>query len=121
MKISPLTGAVNYLNLVREKADHGGHHQQNPQQKQQNTQGEAEEEATPEKIQKAVESFQADSQSQASGLQADVVNNGPGLTVVLKDSSGKVLRQFSGDEFVKLRESTAADARGRGKILDQKL
>lgn len=72
----------------------------------------------------AVIAFHADPATQASGLTAVLEEGAPGLRVVVKDVNGTTLRQFSGDEFLRLRGNAAAgsqDTRGRGKILDQKL
>ncbi len=66
----------------------------------------------------AVRAFQGETQPQ--GLHADVVGHAPGLRVVLKDVRGQVIRQFSGEEFLKLRANSTTDARARGKILDRK-
>ena len=73
-----------------------------------------------EQMNEAVEAFQKDPQAQASGLSATKVGSGPGLKVVLKDGSGAVVRQISGEEFLRLREALTTDKRSRGKILDQK-
>lgn len=66
----------------------------------------------------AVEAFAHDSEVLASGLNAAVEGQGPGLRVTLKDGRGAILRQFTGEEFVRLREAAAGP---RGKLLDKKL
>ncbi len=71
-------------------------------------------------VSQAVEKFGHEAIAQANGITATAVGKGPGLRVVLKDAGGRVLRQYSGEEFLKLREAAADDTRGRGKILDQK-
>jgi hypothetical protein len=71
------------------------------------------------KISSAVDSFGADTATVANGLSAEVVGQGPGLRVTLKDGRGAVVRQFTGEEFVRLRE--AAVGTGRGKLLDKKV
>jgi hypothetical protein len=73
------------------------------------------------KVENAVDAFQKDDQARVSGLQASMIGQGPGLRVILKDGSGAIVRQFTGEEFVKLREAVSKDGRARGKILDQKL
>ena len=69
----------------------------------------------------AIEVFSEDKQAQESGLMVTMEGQGPGLRVLLKDGSGAVIRQMTGDEFVKLRETVSKDPHSRGKILDQKL
>ena len=71
-------------------------------------------------VEKAVSDFQTEAQSQQHGLKASISGNTPGLRVVLSDVNGNVIRQFEGQEFVRLRSSGARDSRGRGKLLDQK-
>jgi hypothetical protein len=75
-------------------------------------------------VDEAVAAFQADATTQAHGLSAVVEGAGPGLKIALKDCNGTTVRQFTGNEFLKLRDATAPsaskDARPRGKILDQK-
>ena len=71
------------------------------------------------KINSAVDSFGVDTGAVANGLSAEVVGQGPGLRVTLKDGRGAVVRQFTGEEFVRLRE--AATGTGRGKLLDKKV
>lgn len=66
----------------------------------------------------AVEAFAQDSAVLANGLNAAVEGQGPGLRVTLKDGRGAVVRQFTGEEFVRLREAAAGP---RGKLLDKKL
>lgn len=78
----------------------------------------------PQLIDAAVESFKTDAAAQEHGLSAVVEGNGPGLKIHVKDCNGTTLRQFSGEEFIKLRQATSARTTPtgkRGKILDQKL
>ena len=77
--------------------------------------------ASEQEVAAAIESFAQDKDAQKSGIRAEVEGAGPGLKVFLKDSSGSVLRQLSGLEFVQMREAAASDSRVRGKLLDQKL
>ncbi len=131
MKINPLASAVQYFarvgrsdtaNRVTEKGTADNAEQRSKQDAQQQQSGEERErKATPDDIAKAVDAFAGDEMATSNGLHAEMEGAGPGLRVVLKDVSGQVLRQYSGDEFVRLRENTAQDARARGKILDQKL
>ncbi len=73
-----------------------------------------------EAVEKAVSEFETEAQSQQHGLKASIAGNTPGLRVVLSDINGNVIRQFEGEEFVRLRSSGTRDTRGRGKLLDQK-
>lgn len=73
-----------------------------------------------EAIRAAIEDFKKESQTQQHGLHASLGHQKPGLTVVLSDVNGNVIRSFSGGEFLKLRSSGRQDSRGRGKLLDQK-
>ncbi len=54
----------------------------------------------------------------AHGLIPEVQGTGPGLRVTLKDGRGAVVRQFTGEEFLRLREAATGN---RGKLLDKKL
>jgi hypothetical protein len=76
-------------------------------------------EASLEAVEAAVESFSGDESTQSSGISAQTEGQGPGLKVVLKDSTGGILRSVSGEEFLRLREA-AYQGRKSGRILDQK-
>jgi hypothetical protein len=97
---------------------------ENPEKKRDESEADAEafardaEEAAA-KVSSAVRSFGQDTDTVANGLSAEVIGRGPGLRVTLKDGRGAVVRQFTGEEFVRLRE--AASGTGRGKLLDKKL
>jgi hypothetical protein len=126
LKIAPLNEALRFISQVRDKADSDGNSRQQQQQKQQQDSqpehGGAEAEPVNDaKVGAAIESFQHDAQTQQHGLSASQVGQGPGLKVVLKDGTGAIVRQFTGEEFVRLREAASKDGRVRGKILDQKL
>jgi uncharacterized FlaG/YvyC family protein len=122
VKIGPLTEALRYLNSVHDKKDtdnngqqSGRQHQQNPEKREENPEVF---EVSDQKVGAAIDAFQHDSQAVANGLNAEIAGKGPGLRVILKDGSGAVVRQFTGEEFLKLREATLGQF--RGKILDQK-
>ncbi|MEK6704970.1 MAG: hypothetical protein AABZ06_04210 [Bdellovibrionota bacterium] len=115
------------INSVHEES---GNHKRNKHEE--NSQKDSKDQETPqqneqvfhvseEKVGQAIESFQSDSQAKANGLNANVVGYGPGLKVLLKDNQGAIVRELTGEEFVKLRETTSRDGRTRGKILDKKL
>ena len=58
----------------------------------------------------AVTAFATELQNQTAGLSASMSGQGPGLKVVLKDGSGAVIRQPTGEEFLKLREAATQGA-----------
>lgn len=121
MKIIPSIAAHAFLNQVREKPDsEGGRNNRQGGSGGQQRQESDEPEPGEETIDAAIEAFQKDPQAVASGLHAVRSGQGPGLRVVLKNGTGAVVRQLSGEEFVKLREATASGG-PRGKILDRKL
>lgn len=97
---------------------------ENPQKKREEPEGDTEAfprdaEAAAAKLDSVVSAFAQDGDILASGLLAEVNGRGPGLKVTLKDGSGAIVRQFTGEEFVRLRE--AASGATRGKLLDKKL
>lgn len=109
---------------VTSKKDSGGFSDMLDQQTQQDQKDEDREpethEVSDEKISDAIESFVADSELRAKGLTAEQQGQGPGLTVLLKDNAGKVLRSMSGKEFLKLRDTVDSSKEKRGKLIDQK-
>jgi hypothetical protein len=126
MKVGPTTESIRYLKSVHEKREAGddsGHRsgqQQDQQSSEQHEQSGSDVfEVTDEKVGSAIDAFRRDTQAQARGLSAEMMGKGPGLRVTLKDGSGAIVRQFTGEEFLKLREATAG--RASGKILDQKI
>ena len=120
MKIQSMNGTFGYSPQVREKNDGESAKQDSSHQQEQSNPDESGKKASPERVNEAIESFQTDSLALAHGLSASVEGHGPGLKVVLKDGSGSVVRQFTGEEFLKLREAAAKDVGSRGKILDRK-
>ncbi len=121
MKISssPVYDALRLISQVRSKDDGeaaGNQSQYSQQQKKEEEQPESPEKFE-EKLDNALEKFKVE--AKANGLDTSVSGRGPGLKVTLTDGSGAVVRQFTGEEFVKMREGSH-DGR-RGKILDQKL
>jgi len=124
VKINPINDPARFVNTVRERSDAGEGRGGNPQQQQRDKKEEQPEEVfqvTEDIVSNAVETFAVDAQATANGLNASMEGNGPGLRVVLKDGSGAIVRQFTGEEFLKLREAVSKEGRTRGKILDQKL
>lgn len=121
MKITALPEFIRFTNRVNEKSDgqsagQGGNpdrgkKEENPPEKQ---------DASPEAVGQAIAVFENDTLAREAGLKAEAMGNGPGLRVILRDGQGAVVRQFTGEEFLKLREAASKDPRTRGKILDQK-
>ena len=116
--------AADRVHEKRDSADFSdtADRQNQENQKKQDEQGHFERhEVAKEEVQQAIESFGKDSQVIANGLSATTEGNGPGLKVILKDGQGKTVRQLTGEEFMKLRETLADQTAKRGKLLDQKL
>ena len=127
MKVQSLTGIVGYPSQVRPKkqddqqegfSTHGDSHDESRRQTEDQ---EFSQELEQETLSQAVESFQAENASQGSGLNAAIIGDGPGLRVVLKDPEGALIKQFTGEEFLRLRHATQHGPQCRGKILDHKL
>lgn len=74
-----------------------------------------------QQVEQAIEGFSLESNDHRHGLVAEASGSGPGLKVLLKDASGGIIRQMTGEEFVKLRQEVAVGSKRPGKILDQKL
>lgn len=139
MKINSLNAPVTYTGQVREKQDGHGTQQDGSGEKDSESGSQSEGklkkqrelhlelrteskmDVSPERMDQAIQAFQSDVLSQANGLKASLEGVGPGLRVVLKDGSGRIIRQLSREEFLKLREGTSQESRTCGKILDQKL
>jgi hypothetical protein len=123
VKITAIPEFFRFTNRVHEKPDGQspqGQQQGNPEQGKQSKDEEAKREASPEEIGQAIALFETDAKAREAGLKAESIGSGPGLKVVLRDGQGAVVRQFTGAEFLKLREAASKDPRTRGKILDQK-
>ncbi len=129
MKISSIRDAVRWTQPVRENEASDGNsgqkkgsgNQQDSSQERNSKEGSETFQATSEKLNAAIDSFSQDSQAQTNGLRVEREGQGPGLRVVLRDGSGAVVRQFTGEEFVQLREAAMQDAKPRGRLLDRKL
>ena len=135
MKIGPLTNLITYPQFVREKQDGGNsgaeyfkeNSKKNPKDKdsgktlEEASSNEDVEPSTAQSVGRAVIEFLADKQTLSNGLSAVVEGQGPGLKVVLKDQNGEIVRQLSGEEFLRLRKGVSKEAPLPGKILDQKL
>ena len=126
MKISSISSALRFPGVVSEKRESGqdtGQRNRNGQSGNPKQDSDETEEFSVEEgeVEAAIQAFGSDSQAQLHGLTANIQGQGLGLKVVLKDGTGAVVRQFTGEEFLKVREGVSKDAKGRGKILDQKL
>ncbi len=129
MKINPFSEAFRFIGLTTARdRDPGSPQGQTQDQRQGKKKNPADTEAqvetievTDEKVKLAVEAFGSDAHAKSNGLAASVTGQGPGMRVVLRDRSGATLRQFTGEEFLKLRASATQDTGRRGKLLDQKL
>jgi hypothetical protein len=120
VKISALPEFFRFTNRVQEKRDGQGAQGEGHRQQEREKPEEQHKQASEQEVTQAVSLFQGDVQAREAGLFAETVGQGPGLRVVLRDGRGAVVRQFTGEEFLKLRETAAKDTRARGKILDQK-
>ncbi|MBI3534324.1 MAG: hypothetical protein HY072_02385 [Deltaproteobacteria bacterium] len=128
MKINPFTGVPERFYQVTRKQDledgqsgkseeHGKKHES----KQNNEEEKNNITADPLQLENALQSFKDELRIQSKELEASLISSQLGLKVVLKDGTGAIVRQFSGEEFLKLREAATLDTRSRGKILDKKL
>ncbi|MBC7690412.1 MAG: hypothetical protein H7222_01475 [Methylotenera sp.] len=122
MKVIPLTAAIHsFTRTTKDRDPGGGAYEQQKKKKPEDEKEEEQKKADPFEVAAAAASFGQDAQSQANGLNAEVENTRLGLKVVLKDGRGAVVKQMSGEEFLKLRQETSQDGRVRGKLLDQKV
>ncbi len=134
MKIGQPPEIFNFQNRVQEKQDtkqdtgngpKDQHHPSDSKLKKQNSEETIQVQVDDEKVAAAVQDFSQELSLRMNGLQASIINSGlsagPGLKVVLKDGTGAVVRQFTGEEFLRLKEAASKDGHARGKILDQKL
>ena len=92
---------------------------QNAYERQQKKEERHQEQPNEFEVLQAVESYGVDDVNHEHGITATPDGQGPGLRVTLKDGSGGVLRNVSGEEFLKLREAVRNGSRS-GRILDQK-
>ena len=126
MKIYGPSELFRYVDRVQARGDGNSSQGQQGRNKRHSghENGEEKKDETPvndENLDAAIASFDSDQQARANGLHAERTGTGPGLKVVLKDTNGEVVRQYSGDEFLKLRDNSSRDFKARGKLLDRKL
>lgn len=136
MRIAPNSPLTSWFNRITDRdaqnRDENAHSHSNgkDQDSSQSRQDPSAEEETIdfkaelEKIERALEWFAKDEQARANGLTADKNGAGPGLKVVLKDLDGRVIRQLSPREFLKLQavqtKPEVETVKMNGKILDRK-
>lgn len=134
VKIQALNDALRFVTQVRSKPEDRNEDQRQGSKKDRDREKQDSDapglrrelgDLTDDKVDAAVRDFVEDSQAQANGLSASTVGHGHGLRVILKGADGVVVRQFTGEEFVRMREAvgkaSGKAAPARGKILDQKL
>lgn len=123
VRIGSLREMFSVFDRVQDKEDKGGSNpeKQNPQFQQKENKNAQGIQVSDAEVQTAIEVFSQDETVQAQGLKASLIQSGPFLKVVLKDGSGALVRQFTGEEFLKLRDAVKKEGKTRGKILDQKL
>ena len=143
MKIDTLVRSLGILNLVRSKQERGSSKQEQSNKEGSERQAQSDSdsqdpsseqtfsevlelakqshETPPRQLGEAVETFRSEVNKQANGLDVCMEGAGPGLKVILKDDRGSVVRSFTGEEFLKLRNAAYQEGRQSGKILDRKL
>ena len=128
MKIQSLTKMVMNLGSHREEHPHSSYdpsgQEQSPHDPPRDEQAssssqEFSDELEQQLLLQAVQGFQAEYDALGAGLHARLNGVGPGLRVVLQDTQGTTVRQLTGKEFLKLRESSSSLS--KGKLLDHKL
>lgn len=121
MKVTQYSNITQIFNRVANKTgDKQGGAGSNAYEGQQKKKEEEKEfEASLEAVEAAVETFDTDEMNRTNGISASTEGTGPGLKVVLKDSTGGILRSISGEEFLRLKEAVNSGRRS-GRILDQK-
>lgn len=118
MKIPAVTDIPRPIDRVNSKdeTDTGSFEQE--RRKQEHDQNEDPSvEVTEETVDQAIELFAKDQQALSAGLTAKRESGG---RISIADDQGQLIRQLSGEEFVRLRESIAKSSGESGKILDQK-
>ena len=145
MKIDSSARSLGILNLVRSKQERGSSQQEQAPHDDSNPKDRNHQELNPQdqkfsevlervekqfetpptlqtvKLGEAVEIFRSEVTKNANGLDVVMEGAGPGLKVILKDTQGGVVRSFTGEEFLKLRNAAYLGGRQSGKILDRKL
>ena len=116
MKIQSWSG-VSYLHeMKRQDADRDADGRAS--QEKRDPKKEPEKEPEFEAVMTEAEQLEKDPQTSELGIKASIDGQGPGLRVTLRDGSGAIVRQLSGEEFMKTRLNSGIT--GRGKLLDRK-
>ena len=79
----------------------------------------ADDDSEPEVTEEAIETASVDLKSLGVATEVIADAKSPGLRVDLKDAKGKLIRQLSGEEFLKLRSAVDTTTK-TGRILDEK-
>jgi uncharacterized FlaG/YvyC family protein len=74
-----------------------------------------------ENVSHAIEKFSKDEELSQHGIQMSMVGTGPGLKVILRDGSGAVIRQLSGEDFLRLKQLTDKDTHKHSRLLNTKV
>lgn len=124
MKVSGTPNITAYLDRLRKTEasdDQGRKHKGHDPEKEKKDESSQEEpkKFDPSEVSEAALKFSEDAHSGPDGLKARVEGVGPGLRVTLRDGQGAVVRQLTGEEFMRLKEASQGQARGR--LLDKKL
>lgn len=127
MKVGSALDAFMVISGVRNDPDGGGFAGNNAYERQQKKKEENKdfekdltEEQKAARVRDEVARFKGEAYAVSNGLEPSMEGKGPGLRVVLKDGRGAIVRQFTGEEFLKMREAAESGHR-QGKILDQKV
>ncbi len=88
---------------------------------QQNSERNKDETATIEEVTVAVASESAELLAAGQDLRVEMTQSSAGPRVRITDIAGQLIREMSGEEFLKLRKKSHGDFRVRGRLLDQKL
>lgn len=120
MKVNSTIATPTYFETVRKSEGATDQNQKKKQDEQsRNSSKDDKETFSQELLGEAVNAFSHEPTNQVHGLSANVEGQGPGLKVTLKDGKGGVVRQLTGEEFMKLK--AAAQGLTRGRLLDKKL
>lgn len=73
-----------------------------------------------EELEKAIVEVSVSEPFAKTGMGAEIVPTASGLSVRITHAGGSLVKTMSAEEFMRLREHSAAENGERGKILDQK-
>ncbi len=102
--------------------------QERDRREQQKNDGSKQENAAPEtlhvtdeELNQAINSVAKDPDFVAQGLHVEQNAARPGLKIALIDREGRKIRDMSGEEFVRLRDTVQNNGKKSGKLLDKKV